>query len=95
MIDQIRPGLSGVGSILFRDEEELLGKFFDPIEFDLNIITPYKGRIESWAVRNLSIAFYWQLFLLTIAVVLNPQTKYRKWLQLRVPAPPVELVDLL
>ena len=95
VIAQVRPGLSGVGSILFRDEEDLLAKVADPFDFDLNVITPYKGRVENWVGCNMSIALYWRLIFLTVAVIVNPQTGHRQWLLDRVPPPPAELANLL
>lgn len=95
VIAQVRPGLSGVGSVLFRDEEDLLTKVADPFDFDLNVITPYKGRVESWFGCNMSIALYWRLIVLTIAAIVNPQSRNRQWLLHRVPAPPPELANLL
>lgn len=95
MIEKIRPGLSGVGSILFRDEENLLANVADPVDFDLRVITPYKGRLESWFVSRSSVRLYWQLFLITAATVLAPRSRTRSWLLRRVPAPPTELDGLL
>ena len=42
----VRPGLTGVGSILFRDEEAILGQETDPVKFYANYIAPYKGELE-------------------------------------------------
>jgi lipopolysaccharide/colanic/teichoic acid biosynthesis glycosyltransferase len=41
IIKTIRPGLSGIGSIVFRDEESIFAKVTNSIEFDDKIITPY------------------------------------------------------
>jgi len=48
IISKVRPGLSGVGSIVFRDEEELLSKESDPIEFYEKTISPHKAYLEKW-----------------------------------------------
>jgi len=95
MIDTIRPGLSGVGSILFRDEETLLSKVFDPITFDDQVITPYKGQVERWFAVNQSVSLYFELIFTTILVVLLPSSRLHRWLLLRVPAPPATLTKLL
>ena len=44
-----RPGLSGIGPIVFRSEEEILQQFKtheERDEFYKNVITPYKGQLE-------------------------------------------------
>ncbi len=94
-IDTIRPGLSGAGSILFRDEETLLTKVSDPIAFDDQVITPYKGQVEHWFAVNQSVSLYFELIFTTILVVLLPSSGLQKRLLSRVPPPPAELSNLL
>jgi lipopolysaccharide/colanic/teichoic acid biosynthesis glycosyltransferase len=94
-IDTIRPGLSGVGSILFRDEETLLAKVADPIHFDSQVITPYKGQVEHWFAVNQSVGLYFELIVTTLLVVLWPSSGLRQRLLRRVPTPPVTLSKLL
>lgn len=94
-IDSIRPGLSGVGSILFRDEETLLSKVTDPIAFDDHVITPYKGKIEHWFAVNQSVSLYFALIFTTVLVVLMPNAGLHQRLLRRVPPPPAELSKLL
>ncbi len=94
-IDTIRPGLSGVGSILFRDEETLLSKVSDPVTFDDQVITPFKGRVEHWFVMNQSVGLYFELILTTVLVVLWPSARLHQRLLRRVPPPPAALSKLL
>lgn len=94
-IDTIRPGLSGVGSILFRDEETLLSKVIDPIAFDDQVITPYKGQVEHWFVVNQSVSLYFELIFTTVLVVLMPSAGLHQRLLRRLPPPPTELSKLL
>ncbi len=94
-IDKIRPGLSGVGSVLFRDEETVLSKVPDPIGFDEKVIMPYKGNVERWFVINYSIALYFELIITTFLVVLIPSSSLHIRLLRRLPLPPVELAKLL
>ena len=48
-IYNVKPGLSGIGSIIFRDEEKLLSNSTIPInEFYSKYISPYKGDLELW-----------------------------------------------
>lgn len=94
-INTIRPGLSGIGSIIFRDEEALLAKVTDPVAFDDQVITPYKGQLEHWFAVNQSVGLYFELIFTTILVVLLPSSGLHKRLLRRVPAPPVVLSKLL
>jgi len=74
-IYNVKPGLSGIGSIVFRDEEVLLSKSKIPIdEFYKTHISPYKGDLELWYQKNLS--FYTDLVIvfLTIWVVIFPKS---------------------
>ena len=70
-IIKVRPGLSGIGAIIFRDEENMLFTSNDPDKFYDEIIMPYKGSLESWYISNQNIASYFILIGLTIWVVLG------------------------
>ena len=63
------PGLSGVGSIIFRDEERILESSGDPDIIYKQKISPVKGMLEKWYVENKSIYLYFKLILLTIIAV--------------------------
>ena len=69
-INSVRPGLSGISAIIFRDEENILSQVYDPISFDKSILMPYKGKLECWFVENLSITLYFKLIFITIYVVI-------------------------
>ena len=45
-INKIVPGLSGIGSVVFRDEEDILHTVDDPNNVHDKVITPYKGQLE-------------------------------------------------
>lgn len=77
-IYDIKPGLTGVGSIIFRDEESLISSrinFDDPHIFYKKKIAPYKGDLEMWYQKNMSFVVDLKLIFLTICVVLFPETK--------------------
>ncbi len=74
-IIQVRPGLSGIGSIIFRDEENLLHGHADSVRFYDDVIAPYKGTLEEWYVAHQGLWTYFMLIGLTIWVVLFPQSK--------------------
>ena len=73
-IRSVRPGLSGIGSIVFRDEQEMMDAAGDPEDFYDNVIMPYKGQLEEWYVDNRSVYLYVQLIVLTVRVVLFPKS---------------------
>jgi lipopolysaccharide/colanic/teichoic acid biosynthesis glycosyltransferase len=68
----VKPGLSGIGSIALRNEEEILHKIDNKDDFYRNIIIPYKGNLESWYADNQSLLVYFKIIIATILVVLNP-----------------------
>ncbi len=49
------PGITGIGSIIFRDEEKWISNARgDKHEFYKNHIAPYKGELEIWYQKNLT-----------------------------------------
>ena len=72
VIIRYRPGISGVGSIFFRDEESLFGRLECPVEFDRKVITPFKGILESWYFQKYSVRLYFYLIVLTLLAILFP-----------------------
>jgi len=90
-IIKVRPGLSGIGSIVFRDEENLLHGARDQVGFYDNVIAPYKGEVEKWYIRNQGLMNYFLLIFLTVWVVLFPRSRI-VWSTLPdLPKPPPEL----
>jgi len=74
-ISKVRPGLTGIGSIVFRDEEKLLNNLEDPILFYDTHISPYKGELEIWFVENNSLSVYFKIIFLTAWVIIFPSSK--------------------
>ena len=74
-IVQVRPGLSGVGSIVFRGEEELYADVDDPDWLYDHAIMPYKGDLERWYVRRQGLGNYFRLIALTAWVVVFPRSR--------------------
>ena len=70
-IIKVRPGLSGIGSIIFRSEEEMIHANNDPDKFYNEIVMPYKGSLEQWYVSHQNIGSYFSLIGLTVWVILN------------------------
>lgn len=74
IIVKVKPGLSGIGPIVFRGEESVLKGNNGTIEFYENIIGPYKGEVEAWYVGKQGLITYFSLIMLTIWVVLFPKS---------------------
>jgi len=75
IIYKVRPGITGIGSIIFRDEERLLsvpGR--DPRQFYVEHIAPYKGAVEIWYHNHLSFWTDLRLALLTAWVIVQPES---------------------
>ena len=95
VIKLVRPGLSGVGSILFRREEDLMSGKKASINFYNEIIAPYKGELEEWFVMHKTLYLYFRVIILTIWVVLFPKSNL-PWLAFSdLPEPPSELKSAL
>ena len=90
-ITKVRPGLSGIGSIIFRDEDDMMHVNNDPDKFYDEIVMPYKGSLEAWYVSNQNIFSYFSLIILTIWVVFGFSSGLVWKLFKDLPLPPKEL----
>jgi lipopolysaccharide/colanic/teichoic acid biosynthesis glycosyltransferase len=88
----VRPGLSGVGSIVFRDEEDLMHASADPERFYDSVIMPYKGLLEEWYVTHQGLGTYLLTIALTAWVVLVPSSAIFWRVFPDLPLPPPQLV---
>jgi lipopolysaccharide/colanic/teichoic acid biosynthesis glycosyltransferase len=94
-IIKVRPGLSGVGSIIFRDEEEMMHASRDADRFYDEVIMPYKGLLECWYVQNQGLLTYMKCICLTAWVVAFTDSTI-PWKVFRgLPEPPDELMKQL
>ena len=66
IISSLKPGLSGIGSIIFRNEEQMLIEGESSVQFYKNIIAPYKSRLEEWYSNHSDIGTYFLLIIFTI-----------------------------
>ena len=69
---QVKPGLSGVASVVFRDEETLLSLVPDPSYVDEKLIMPYKGAVESWYVEKRGLKLYFVVIYATVVHLAFP-----------------------
>lgn len=75
IVKQMKPGLTGVGSIIFRDEEKIIGE--SKLSWEECVkqeIMPRKAKAEQWYLKNQSIATDIKLIFITAWVVLFPQS---------------------
>jgi len=69
----VSPGLSGIGSIVFRDEEVILQKCGQNKDyFHQKVIIPYKSQLECWYMDHQSIGNYFKLIYMTVVSVIHP-----------------------
>ncbi|MBR6170377.1 MAG: sugar transferase [Bacteroidaceae bacterium] len=70
----LTPGLSGIGSIVFRDEEYYISKAKDLMAFLRNVIQPFKGSLEIWYYQNRSIWVDLKIIFFTVWVIICPKS---------------------
>ena len=82
-IYNLRPGITGIGSIVFRDEESLVSlaaKNENPHDFYKRVVSPYKGELEMWYHKHRSLYLDFQLIFITAWAIIVPETRiYEKW----------------
>jgi len=91
VIVKVRPGLSGIGSIFFRNEEDMLYHSENAEDFYDNTIMPYKGKLEDWYVSNRSIKLYFALIIASVVVVISGRVPFRDSLFAKIPSIPSKL----
>ena len=82
-IYNIKPGLTGIGSIVFRDEESLISTASEkenPHDFYKRVIAPYKGELEIWYQSQRSVFLDFQLIFMTAWAIVSPESRlHEKW----------------
>ncbi len=87
-IGNMAPGITGIGSIVFRDEEKILSQGENPREIYKQKIAPYKGALELWYQQNISFLVDLKIMILTFWIIIFPQSNlHYKWLK-NLPAKP-------
>lgn len=79
VIYNVKPGLTGVGSIIFRNEEQLITKVQenggDTWVYYTTQIYPYKGELERWYQQNKSLKTDFLILWLTFWYIVSPESK--------------------
>lgn len=85
------PGLSGVASIFFRDEEALMYRAGDDyLAFYKDHIMPYKAELEAWYWHHKNAWTYFKVIVVT-AVAVVTKVDVHRWFKGLPPAPRVLL----
>ena len=95
-ISQVKPGITGLGAIVFRDEEAIISEAAeqgkDLRQVYTEDIMPYKGRLEVWYAEHQSLWLDLKIIITTVFVLLRPgSVYYRRWFR-GLPQPTSELV---
>ena len=90
-IKKVRPGLSGIGSIIFRNEEEIMHGVNASVDFYDTVIAPFKGALEEWFISNRGIKIYFLTIFVTAWAVVFPRTRIAWRVFRNLPKPPAEL----
>ena len=70
-----KPGITGIGSIVFRDEERLITNAENPRKFYVEQIAPVKGNLEIWYQNNKSFTTDLKIIIITAFTVVFPNNK--------------------
>lgn len=78
VIYNVKPGLTGIGSIVFRDEEEIITQVRDEggdtWDYYRNVIYPHKGKLEQWYQAHQSFWTDLKIIFATAWVVIRPES---------------------
>lgn len=89
----IKPGLTGIASLFFRDEETMISNSnMKPKEFYREYIAPYKAELELWYKKNQNIYTYFMLIIFTAWSIFFPNSKLYQKVFKDLPKPPKELI---
>jgi lipopolysaccharide/colanic/teichoic acid biosynthesis glycosyltransferase len=72
IIRSVRPGVTGIGSLILRDEESYYAHRSDAREFYIHVISPYKASLEIWYVNHKSTSLNMLIVVSTVLAVLVP-----------------------
>ncbi len=74
-IYKVRPGLTGIGSVVFRDEERILSE--SPLGVErcyAEVVAPFKGALELWYLKHVSFLTDCKLIFLTAWAIVRPES---------------------
>lgn len=74
VIYNCKPGITGIGSLIFRDEEKIVSEAADPKAM-YAAIYPYKGALEIWYQNHASVYTDFMIIFLTAWSIIFPSNK--------------------
>jgi len=84
-----KPGITGIGSIFFRDEEKWISNCSgDKHKFYMDKIAPYKTTLELWYLKNKSTIVDLKIIFLTFWIIISPDSKMFNKVFSDLPDPP-------
>ena len=88
----VSPGLTGLGSIFFSNEEAMLTSAVNHDEFYDSVIMPHKGQLETWYVNHATIFIDLKIIYVTAVRIIFPKLRLNlsKFFD-GIPNPPKEL----
>jgi lipopolysaccharide/colanic/teichoic acid biosynthesis glycosyltransferase len=75
IISTVKPGISGLGSLIFKNEYLLLKKNKNIKQIYTEEISKYKGLVEKYYVQNFTPFSYFKILILTIIILLTNKSK--------------------
>ena len=75
LIYNSKPGITGIGSLIFRDEEKTVSEADDPKKMYASIY-PYKGKLELWYLQNASLSTDIKIIYLTALGIIFPKNDF-------------------
>jgi lipopolysaccharide/colanic/teichoic acid biosynthesis glycosyltransferase len=74
----VRPGITDISSITFRDEESMLGGLDDPEHYYVHSLLPEKMRLAEEYIQHASLSYDVKLMLKTLYKVMLPSKESRR-----------------
>tara|TARA_Y100000590_G_C15747715_1_gene1022839 strand:- start:5469 stop:6131 length:663 start_codon:yes stop_codon:yes gene_type:complete len=77
IISKLKPGITGIGSIVFRDEEKYLHNNKESSnKFYKNEIIPFKAELENWYFKKESLFIDFILIIFTVIMIILPKSRF-------------------
>jgi len=92
VIRSVPPGVTGIGSLMLRDEEGYYAHRIDAQNFYSDVISPYKASLETWYVKNRSFWLNIKIVFFTFLAIVKPDFHCEVYF-LDLPAMPLELSE--
>lgn len=93
IIRSVRPGVTGIGSLVLRDEEAYYAHRKDAYDFYKNIISPYKFTLEEWYIERRTFFLDLKILIFTVIAIVWPNFSPCRFFQ-DLPRFPKEMLNL-